>query len=95
LDHLDLNKVEEIHIAGGAPMMGFHADSHNGPVLADVWELLEYTVSRAKNLRGVTFEFHESSFGRMGEEGFREQIDRTRAILRNFNQSEMAVPHVA
>lgn len=95
IDDLDLDHVREIHIAGGSPMMGFHADSHNGPVLEDVWNLLEYVVPRASNLRGVTFEFHDSSFGRMGEEGFREQIDRTRAILRNFSQSEMAVPHVA
>jgi hypothetical protein len=95
LDSLDLKNVREIHIAGGAPMMGFHADSHNGPVLEGVWEMLEYVVPRAKNLRGVTFEFHESSFGMMGENGFREQIDRTRAILSKFSEMEKAVSDVA
>jgi uncharacterized protein (UPF0276 family) len=95
VDNLDLKNVTEIHIAGGAPMMGFHADSHTGPVLEGVWELLEYAVPRAKNLRGVTFEFHESSFGMMGETGFREQIDRTRGILGKFSESEGAVSDVA
>jgi uncharacterized protein len=85
LDNLDLTNVGEIHIAGGSTMMGFHADSHNGPVLEPVWGLLEHVVPRAKNLRGVTFEFHESSFAMMGESGFREQIDRTRAILKEFS----------
>jgi uncharacterized protein (UPF0276 family) len=94
VDNLDLKNVQEIHIAGGAPMMGFHADSHAGPVLEGVWDLLEYAVSRAKNLRGVTFEFHESSFDKMGESGFHEQIDRTRAILGKFSESEKAVSDV-
>jgi uncharacterized protein (UPF0276 family) len=94
LDNLDLKNVMEIHIAGGAPMMGFHADSHNGPVLEGVWEMLEYVVPRARNLRGVTFEFHESSFDVMGENGFREQIDRTRAILGKFSEMEKAVSNV-
>jgi uncharacterized protein (UPF0276 family) len=82
LDNLDMKNVIEIHVAGGAPMMGFHADSHNGPVLEGVWEMLKYVVPRAQNLRGVTFEFHESSFDAMGERGFREQLDRTRSILK-------------
>ncbi len=95
VDNLDLSHVKEIHIAGGSPMMGFHADTHNGPVLAGVWEMLEYVVPRAKNLRGVTFEFHESSFEIMGESGFREQVDRTRAILGKFSDSEKVVSNVA
>jgi uncharacterized protein (UPF0276 family) len=95
LDGLDLDHVGEIHIAGGSPMMGFHADSHNGPVHEGVWELLEYVVPRAGNLRGVTFEFHDSSFSAMGEAGFRAQIDRTRAILGHVSRSQMAVADVA
>jgi hypothetical protein len=50
-------------------MMGFHTDSHTGPVPEPVWDLLERVVPFAKNLRGVTFEFHESSYGLLGEGG--------------------------
>jgi len=57
--------------------------------------MLEYTVSRAKNLRGVTFEFHEASFDGMGETGFREQIDRTRAILAKCSNTEKEAFDVA
>lgn len=78
---LDLRNVKEIHIAGGVPMMGFHTDSHTGPVLEDVWDLLEHTIPLAANLEGITFEFHESSFGMMGESGILDQVDRARSLL--------------
>jgi len=81
LANLNLANVTEIHIAGGRPMMGFHTDSHTGPVLDVVWELLEHTASRAQNLRGVTFEFHESSYGLLGESGILDQINRARAVV--------------
>lgn len=81
LRNLDLSNVTEIHIAGGVPMMGFHTDSHTGPVLEGVWNLLEQALARAGNLQGVTFEFHESSFGLLGESGILEQIDRARDLV--------------
>ena len=91
---LDLSHVLEIHIAGGVPMMGFHTDSHTGPVLEDVWSLLEHTIPRATQLRGVTFEFHESSFGLLGEDGIFEQVDRARAIIDAFAAPSESVPYV-
>jgi uncharacterized protein (UPF0276 family) len=79
---LDLKNVHEIHVAGGVPMMGFHTDSHTGPVLEEVWRLLEYVAPLTPNLAGVTFEFHESSFSMLGEEGILEQVDRARSIIK-------------
>jgi len=81
LANLDMRNVIEIHIAGGVEMMGFHTDSHTGPVLESVWDLLERALPLATRLRGVTFEFHESSFRMMGESGILEQIDRAREIV--------------
>ena len=81
LDHLDLANVTEVHLAGGAPMMGYHTDSHTGPVLEPVWVLLEHVAPLATNLRGVTFEFHESSYAHLGEDGILEQVERARAIV--------------
>ena len=57
LDELDLSRVLEVHIAGGQPMMGFHTDSHTGPVHEGVWPLLTATAGRATQLQAVTFEF--------------------------------------
>lgn len=86
---LDLENVWEIHVAGGVPMMGFHTDSHTGPVLDGVWRLLEHVVPLTPNLRGVTFEFHESSFGMLGEEGILEQVEQARAIVSNHVASSL------
>ena len=79
--NLNLENVREIHVAGGVPMMGFHTDSHTGPVLEEVWQLLEHVAPLIPNLGGVTFEFHESSFSMLGEAGILEQVDRARSIL--------------
>ena len=66
-------------------MMGFHTDSHTGPVLDGVWRLLEHTVPRATRLRGITFEFHESSFRLLGDSGILEQVDHARDIVQKFS----------
>jgi len=95
LDRLDLANVVEIHIAGGVPMMGFHTDSHTGPVLEPVWHLLDRALPRAINLRGVTFEFHESSLGRMGEDGVFAQLAHARAILAAHSTPARAFADVA
>ncbi len=81
LDALDLAQVVEVHVAGGEAMMGFHTDSHSGPVDEPVWHLLEALAPRAPSLRAVTFEFHESSWPRLRADGVLAQIDRARGIL--------------
>ncbi len=81
LRDLDMANVVEVHIAGGVEMMGFHTDSHTGPVPEPVWELLADVVPRALNLRGVTFEFHESSFPLLRERGVRRQLERARQVV--------------
>jgi len=81
LKNLNLENVREIHIAGGVRMMGFHTDSHTGPVLDEVWRLLEYTVPRTTKLQGITFEFHESSFRLLREEGILAQVAQAREIV--------------
>lgn len=81
LTSLDLSRVLEIHVAGGTAMMGFHTDSHTGPAPEAVWELLRFVVPRAPALRGVTFEFHESSWPLLRNEGVVTQLDLARAIV--------------
>lgn len=78
---LDLTRVFEIHIAGGSSMMGFHVDSHAGPTLEGVWELLDFVAPRAPELRGVTFEFHESAWPLLRDDGVLAQLERARAVL--------------
>lgn len=76
LDELDLSRVLEVHMAGGQPMMGFHTDSHTGPMHEGVWPLLTAAASRATALQAVTFEFHESNWPMLHTEGVLTQLKR-------------------
>jgi len=81
LDRLNLDRVHEIHVAGGTVFDGMYTDSHSGPCPEIVWELLEHALPRLTKLRGITFEFHDSYFPRFGNEGILEQLGRARTIL--------------
>jgi uncharacterized protein (UPF0276 family) len=86
LDELNLMKVVETHIAGGSEFAGMYTDSHSGACPQPVWDLLDYVVPRAPNLRAVTFEFHDSYYPFLGAEGLREQLSRARSIFTSHRE---------
>jgi uncharacterized protein len=94
IDELDMTKVLEMHIAGGNYMSGTYMDSHAGPCPEEVWELLDYAIERAPNLKGVTFEFHESYFHLLQFDGLNNQIQMARNIWNKhqhkYIESELA-----
>ena len=55
-----------------------YADSHSGAPPEPVWDLLEDLVGRAPNLRGITFEFHDSYLPLIGFDGVADVIARAR-----------------
>lgn len=83
LDELDLAQVGEVHIAGGSELAGMYTDSHAGPCPEVVWHLLEYVVPRAEHLAAITFEFHDSYFPLLGEDGVLEQLAHARSIFQD------------
>jgi uncharacterized protein (UPF0276 family) len=60
LDNFPLDRVVEMHVAGGsyAEVDGYAyiEDNHSPEPLPATWEILEYAVPRAKNLKAVVFE---------------------------------------
>jgi uncharacterized protein (UPF0276 family) len=80
LQELDTDAVVEVHVAGGTDFADMYADSHSGPCPEAVWSLLDEIMPRAPNLKGVTFEFHDSYFPRFGTEGVRKELMRAREI---------------
>ena len=81
LSQLDLDTIVEAHIAGGSEFAGMYTDSHSGPCPQEVWDLLDHLVRRAPNLSAVTFEFHDSYFGRLGVDGVRAELQHARHVL--------------
>jgi uncharacterized protein (UPF0276 family) len=82
LDELELDRVLEMHIAGGSELAGLYTDSHAGPCPEPVWDLLESALPRAPHVRGITFEFHDSYYPLLKSEGILRELDHARAIWR-------------
>jgi uncharacterized protein (UPF0276 family) len=80
LDQLDLDRVVEIHIAGGSELAGMYTDSHAGPCPDPVWDLLAHVTPRTPRLRGITFEFHDSYYPLLKSEGIARELGHARAI---------------
>lgn len=78
VDDLDLDAVVELHIAGGNELYGIYLDSHAGHCPPAVWRLLDRVLPRCGRLRGVTFEFHESYYPLLGDEGVLAEVERAR-----------------
>jgi uncharacterized protein len=60
LDDFPLDRVVEMHVAGGAYAevdgYAYIEDNHSPEPLPATWEILEYAVPRAKNLKAIVFE---------------------------------------
>lgn len=85
IDRLNLDRVQEIHVAGGDELAGMYTDSHAGPCPPEVWALLKHVCPLVKHLRGVTFEFHESYYPLMKSDGIRCQLDEARNIVTRYH----------
>ncbi len=60
LDDFPLDRVVEMHVAGGTPMThegwSYIEDDHTPAVLDETWAIFEHVVPRCPNLRAVVFE---------------------------------------
>jgi uncharacterized protein len=76
LERLDLDSVEEVHLAGGDDFHGFYIDSHSTRTPEEVWELAAAYLPRCRNLRAITFEYQESYHELIGLHGVLAEIER-------------------
>jgi len=77
---MPLERVIEIHLAGGCWRDGFWTDAHDRPVPEPVWELLEYTLPRAPNVAGIVFEMLEEPAIKPGPVAITGELLRARNI---------------
>lgn len=84
LSRVPLNRVIEIHVAGGSSRAGFWMDDHNARVPEPVWRLLEYVLPRAPNAAGIVFEMIEDFAPRLGTAAITHELDRARSIWNRF-----------
>ncbi len=77
LESIPLERVVQIHIAGGRQLMGMIVDTHGSPVQPEVWDLLRWVVDHAP-VKGVLLEWDQDfpDFPVL-----MEHLDQARAIL--------------
>lgn len=80
LDAIPLDRVVEVHLAGGLEHDGLLLDAHSGGVPEPVWRLAERVAAEAPRLAGITVEVLDLHVDRLGEAGLREELDRARAV---------------
>jgi len=76
INTLPLDRVIEIHVAGGSWRDGFWMDAHDGRVPEPVWELLEYVLPITPNISGVVFELLEEHAIRLGVSAIENELKR-------------------
>lgn len=80
LDRLALDRVTEIHIAGGSWQQGFLMDAHDNIVPHQVWDLLEYTLPRAPRVAGVVYEVLDRYANKVGVQAMKRELAHARTI---------------
>jgi len=75
LDQLPLERVWELHVAGGHSHRGFWLDVHSGAVPEDLLELAVRIVPRLGNLKAIIFELFPSYFPNVGARLLRSQLE--------------------
>lgn len=72
---LPLERICELHLAGGRYQNGFWVESPSGQVPDDVLELAARIVPRLPNLKAIIFELFPGHSPRMGARAFRAQLE--------------------
>jgi len=86
LARLRLDRVIEVHLAGGAERDGFLMDSHSEQVPEPVWQLLDHVVARAPNLRGIVYEVLDENAPSLGERAIAEDLARARSVWARWHR---------
>ncbi|HEX2254684.1 MAG TPA: DUF692 domain-containing protein [Thermoanaerobaculia bacterium] len=86
LDHIPLDRVVQLHLAGGEEEGGILLDTHSRPIHPEVFELLRYSAGRMPRLKGAIIE-RDQAIPPTPE--LLDEMDRIREIL----AAEWAPPH--
>jgi len=94
VEQLPLERIWEIHVAGGYSHRGFWLDAHSGMVPADLMELAARIVPRLPNLKAIIFELSPSYFPKLGESAFRPQLEALHRMWDRRNTATVQRTHV-
>jgi uncharacterized protein (UPF0276 family) len=76
VEALPLERVVEIHVAGGLPHGNYWLDAHSGAIPDAVFSFARELVVSLPNLRVINFEFMPFYFAQFGADGITRELDR-------------------
>lgn len=92
IGELPLERVWEVHLAGGMDMDGYWLDAHSGGIPDPLVQLAAEVVPRLPNLGAIIFEVLPEHFDRLGLDGVSNQIDELVALWAVRPPSRVAAP---
>lgn len=89
IDQLPLERIWEMHLAGGMPMSGYWLDAHSDRIPRQLIELAAEVIPRLPNLGALMFELLPEHFEKVGIDGVNKVIAELAALweLRRPSQS--------
>jgi uncharacterized protein len=82
LDEIPLERVWEVHLAGGFELRGYYLDAHCGPVAPELLALAKHVVPLLPNVRAIVFEAVPESLVDMGCVCLRDVLGQLRGVAR-------------
>lgn len=76
LEQIPLERVWEIHLAGGMELDGFWLDAHSGAIPDPLFEISRLVVSRLPNLKAIIFEIYPTFLEIVGADVIYAQMER-------------------
>lgn len=80
LEALPLERVWEVHLAGGMELDGFWLDAHSGAIPDPLYRICEDVIPQLPNLGAIVFEIFPSFVPEVGLELVEEQLERLHAL---------------
>jgi uncharacterized protein len=92
LNQIPLDRVWEIHVAGGFEWNGYWLDAHSGAMSDRLFSLAREVVPHLPNLRAIVFEVFTSFVPSFGLEAVRAEMERVRELWQLRLPGSVPVP---
>ena len=88
LDQLPLDRVWEVHLAGGFELEGFYLDAHSGAIPEPLHAVVEDVIPRLPNLKAIIFEIFPSFVPLVGLDVIKDQLEWMHVVWRQLRSKK-------
>jgi len=92
LDELPLDRVWEVHLAGGMLLEDYYLDAHSGAIAPELLDIAARVIPRLPNLGALIFEILPGYVPALGLAGVRRQLSRMSELWRLRSGERIVVP---